>query len=243
MDDKAVRDFAICVATARDPQLVVAHLSSMTFRDFQPETTCWYMNMRTPKGREIVLIAQDGLTFEEQQRYARIDPDIPLPVCEAFARALPFSSTMSEVARAFPLLEVREHLRDSGSNLAIPIPVDGDVVGAVLISSAHTFDWSAEVWENMRALQGLLSLYVRTHGEDFSASLPRRIQGAAELTLTARQKSILSLVSQGKSTAAIASRLGFSESTIKKDIRHAMVVLKAPNRRVACDRAHHLNFV
>jgi len=103
--------------------------------------------------------------------------------------------------------------------------------------------WDPDAWHNALALQALLVLYLRTAGHVGRSTTTRTRSLAPARSLTDRQKRILALAAQGKSTSSIAARLGFSESTVKQDIRRAVSALGVTNRQQAIRRAQELSFI
>jgi DNA-binding CsgD family transcriptional regulator len=97
--------------------------------------------------------------------------------------------------------------------------------------------WSPEILSYTLGLQALLGLYLRVTDRVWSPIRPLSPDLTVFQGLTARQRSILQLVSLGKSTSSIAARLGFSPATIKQDLRRAMVVLDVSDRQSAVQRA------
>jgi len=194
--------------------------------------------MRCPgnEGDTVTLVGHRGLLVDEETKYSRIQPDFPLPAADALRHFLPYTMTMAQVAEHFPLLGVRPELAD-GMLLTLPLSIRGITVGAVLISLMEEFRWEPQAWQRVLAIQAVLTLYVRANDRPWTPARQLSAQMAPGQGLTDRQIAILTLVDLAKSTSAIAVRLGFSESTIKADLRRAMHTLQVSDRRQAVARA------
>jgi DNA-binding CsgD family transcriptional regulator len=239
----AAADLALCIADDPDPKNLVRHLAQVTFAELSPMVITFYMRVESSEGAGIVLVGQHGLTDEEGARYTHVSPDFPLPASEAVHHVLPFTRTLAEMAELFPVLRIRPELAGDASQLHFPITITGLTVGAVLVTVDHPFRWDPTSWHAALAIQALLGLYVRTTERLWSPLRPRNPEFAIVQGLTDRQVAILQLVDLGRSTSAIATRLGFSESTIKQDIRRAVIALDTADRRQAVARARELGLL
>jgi DNA-binding CsgD family transcriptional regulator len=243
MDATAIADLAIVIADDPEPNGLVGHLASVTFSAINPIVVTFYMRVDSPDSEGLVLVGHYGLTPDEESLYTFVNLGFPLPAAEAVSRVLPFSSTMAELAERFPLLRIRPELAGPMCQITLPITIHGTTVGAVLVALGKPFTWQPTTWHTALAIQALLGMYVRSTDRLWSPLRPRNPQFAVTQGLTQRQVGILQLVGQGRSTSAIAARLGFSESTIKQDLRRAMMTLRASDRQQAVTRARDLGLV
>ena len=63
------------------------------------------------------------------------------------------------------------------------------------------------------------------------------------MALTGRQKEILNLVEAGRSNAFIATKLGYSASTIKQELQRVMISLDVTSRAEAAQRARAIGLI
>jgi DNA-binding CsgD family transcriptional regulator len=242
MTQAVLGDLAIAIAGDPEPEVLAAHLASVTFADLRAQVVTIYVRMEADDGNTMVLVGQVGLMPDEEANYTRIDKDFPLPAAHAVDHLLPYSLTVAELAERFPLLEVRPSLAAS-SQLFVPIPVQGVTVGALLVTVAEPVTWSPDFWHTCLAIQALLGIYMRATDRSWLPVRPLSSTLTAHQGLTDRQVSVLTLIAQDKSTSAIAARLGFSESTIKQDLRRAMRTLNVTTRQEAVNQAKTLGLI
>ena len=243
MREGQLRDLAILIAQGPDGQALVTHLATITLAQYQPSTVVMYVLEELPHHREMLLIGHEGLTPEEVANYSRIDTDLDVPVTRALHHSLPLCFALADFAREFPLLPVRPEFDPKVDYVLIPIALGGVTVAALAFTIPQAMKWDPDAWHNALALQALLVLYLRTAGHVGRSTTTRTRSLAPARALTDRQKRILALAAQGKSTSSIAARLGFSESTVKQDIRRAVSALGVTNRQQAIRRAQELSFI
>lgn len=242
MQPDTVNNLALMVAADPDPNAVARYLGSVTFRDYQATVVTSYIRVPGTESDTVMLVGHRGLVLDEEVKYTQIQPDFPLPAPDALRHYLPYSMTMAHVAERFPLLGVRPELSD-GMLLSIPLPVRGITVGAALISLVEQFRWQPTTWQRILAIQAILAMYVRASDHNWTPVRPMSVHTIQRQGLTERQLAVLALVDLGKSTSSIAARLGFSEATIKTDLRRAMHTLQVSDRRQAVARATELGFL
>lgn len=189
-----------------------------------------------------------GHTAEEIGRYAHV----PLSIDGLTARAVNARAAVVEDLTS-PDLSPLSRLDDTmlqglisrtESRYAVNVPVihAGEVVGAYGVSADQGWESAANAAVILDAVASALAVWM-TH--------PRSEVGRVELSgphdwslvFTERQKEALRLVEAGQSTAAIASSLGVSESSIKADLQQAMRALRTSDRREAAHRARSLGLL
>ena len=243
MDELGIRDLAICVAGDPTPQELVQHLTAFTFEACNPESVCLYLRGYGQQEQQLTLLAHRGLTAAEVERYGVIDIGFPIPASDAVRRRQPYSRSFTELAEDFPLLHVRPELLSHGSMLIVPIQDSAITRALLFVALPGDIDWNASSWQNVLALQAALSLYVRANLAFWDEVQTPSTGASLSRKLTDRQCAILALVEAGKSSSSIAARLGFSESTVKKDLRRAMAIVGATSRRQAVTKARDLGLL
>lgn len=243
MREEALRDLAIYIASRPDAHCLTEHLATLTLGSLEPSTVCLFVKGDPPRQREAFLVGQRGLTPDEVAKYRCMDIDFPAPACLALRRSLPFSVSLAEFTEAFPLVPMRPGLPTDGDHVFIPITHQGLTHAVLAFTIPQPLAWGPNMWQNALALQALLGLYFDVADSPFAAAKSQARATASARSLSERQQEILHLVSEGKSTSYIAARLGFSESTIKQDVRRAMATLGVANRHQAVLRARELKLL
>ncbi len=216
MHEGQVRDLAILISQGPDGQSLVSHLATITLASFQPSTVALYVLEELPHRREMLLIGHEGLTAQEVANYSRIDTGLDVPVTRALHHSLPWCISLADFPREFPMLATRPSFGPELDQVLIPVALGGVTVAALAFTIPQAMKWDPDAWHNALALQALLVLYLRTAGHVGRSTTTRTRSLAPARSLTDRQKRILALAAQGKSTSSIAARLGFSESTVKQ---------------------------
>ncbi|WP_020394845.1 response regulator transcription factor [Thiolinea disciformis] len=94
----------------------------------------------------------------------------------------------------------------------------------------------SEIDEVKTALSKIMSGQVYVPPSLWSSNSSLKVVGGASL-ITKRQQEVLGLLATGKSNRQIATRLGLSESTVKRHVYNIFKVLEANNRVEAIDCA------
>ena len=229
-------DLALAIAKDPTPDDLAAHLATVTFRELGAHVVTMYVRMDDDESPHLVLVGHWGLTPDEEAKYTLIQEDFPMPAADAVRHVLPMTLSMEQMAERYPLLGIRPDLT-SGGQVFLPIVLDSIPVAAVMITTTQAFRWDPETWRCAQAVQALLGLYMRVTDRVWLPKRPLSPEFATRQGLSQRQISVLTLLAHGRKLPAIAARLGFSESTIKQDLRRAMAILGARDRREAIDRA------
>ena len=243
MRDEAIRDLAVYLGQRPSAPDLADHLASITLVELDPTVTTLHDQADPPLETDLVLIGQCGLTREEAANYERIEAGCRLPAAEAIHRSLPYEIGFEDLAERFPLLRMRPDLPAGGCLFVVPIPRAGLTSAVLTCTLPRSIDWNPETWQGALALQALMGLHFEVLGPP---KLGRRRHAAppvAARSLTERQQAILALVAQGKSTSSIATRLGFSSSTIKQDVHRAMLILGVETRQQAALKAHEFRLI
>ena len=238
----AISDLALTIAKDPTPDDLAAHLATVTFHALGAHVVTMYVRMDREEVPSLVLVGHWGLTPDEEAKYSLINEDFPMPAADAFRHVLPTTLTMEQMAARYPLLGIRPDLT-SGAQIFLPIVIQTNPVAAVLVTTTRAFAWDPGTWHCAQAVQALLGLYMRTTDRVWLPKRPMSPEFATRQGLSRRQLSVLTLLERGRTIPAISARLGFSESTIKQDLRRAITVLGATNRRDAIARAQEFGLL
>lgn len=188
----------------------------------------------------------DGWSRSVESLAARVPP-IPvaseLPIARAYRDGEPVEVTADRLHVDFPAMSYLEtligeaHMPRAAVLVAAPITCQGRSVGGFAA-------WVAQPLQNedfplLGAVSAALGLWM-THP---LAGLSTRAPSREARLLSERQACILRLVAEGKTNKAIASVLGYSESTVKLELSRTMELLKANDRRQAVQVARNLRLL
>ena len=208
-------------------------------------------------GSVLRVVASQGHAPEEVMRWATIDLNVPAPAA-ACARTNAIQVVTREYllegwAEAMQLPEGSESVDavlfgldrsidggggGGGDIVSVPLTVNGAAIGVLGFMVNEHVDWQPIDLAELRALSSALGLWLD------SPSTPRPTPWAPgpnptyiSMALTGRQKAILRLVEEGRSNAFIATKLGYSTSTIKQELQRITLALDVTSRTDAVRRA------
>lgn len=156
---------------------------------------------------------------------------------EVVASAGPVASRAQDLERAL----AEGGIVTSNQGVAVPIWSAGHRVGAVALAQEAPRTWTGLDLALLDGVTSALALWLAGSTKDDSAAT-QPVSGplTPSTPLTHRQLAIIALVAEGRSNKAIAYTLGYSESTIKADLRRAMQSLGASTRAEAVVRTRDL---
>lgn len=197
---------------------------------------------------DLVRIGLHGGAEYDDDRYARISLAVKAPLTESFKRSAVVLVPLEEVTMQFPNLEMDQDFwseltkRNGNGDVGhVPIIVHGAPIGVYVFLCDQVHDWTPMDLVILDSLAASLGLWM-SHPES-KAMDPRTSESFQGLSLSARQIAILNLVREGKSNTAISTRLGYSQSTIKQELRWIMRRLRVTSRADAVTRATDLNLL
>ena len=138
--------------------------------------------------------------------------------------------------------------RRYGSIVSVPIVAQGVTVGAYGFTCRDDRAWTTQDIALVEAVGAALALWFSHPDSGLSGIAAADGPGEqadrrSAVRLTDRQVAILELAARGRSTAAIARTLGYSESTIKHDLRRTRLALDCPDRACMLSRARALGLL
>lgn len=202
----------------------------------------------TVSGEALVSLASRGHSPDEQDRYGVIPLTVDLNVTRSvrMGEATVRAATESGSTHLADINEPFWHRAPSPVHAATvvtaPMTYDGRAVGAYGAITADAVPDDPPTLDLLRGFGAALGLWL-THPESGIAIVDATASRGGSLSFTPRQKEILTLVRQGRSTGDIVRRLHLSESAVKQDLRLAMRALRAPDRREAAARARSLGLI
>lgn len=130
-----------------------------------------------------------------------------------------------------------------GSMVFIPIVSRGVSIGVLGFRSPATLQLNTLDIAYLDGLSALLGLWITHPASPITGPLDPPMSAAAPTLISDRQRTVLQLVLDGHSSAAIAARLGCSISTVKQDIQRAQRQLHSVDRFGAAERAWELGLL
>lgn len=204
------------------------------------------------QGDGLRLIGSHGYSADELAGFDVIPLAADLPIAQAAREGEPIASPSAAAVAEYSGLSreaerwaAHHERRPYGSVVSVPIVAQGTTVGAYGFTSSEDRPWSTHDLALLEAIGTALALWF-AHPDsrlaEVAAGTGSRM-GAPGVHLSDRQLAILRLADQGRTTAAIARALGYSESTIKHDLRRAMLALDSRDRAGAVTRARQLGLL
>ena len=168
------------------------------------------------EGETLRLIGSHGCTAEERADLDVLPLAADLPLCEAVREGVPLVSN---------------------SSASVPIIVQGRAVGGYGFTCRADHPWTSLDLALLSTLGHAVGLWL---AHPSSGLIAAGAPAAEAVPLTPRQAAVLALVVEGRSTAAIGSTLGYSESTVKQEIARLLRAFGVADRTQLADRARAL---
>lgn len=208
----------------------------------------WGGLMWLERGDVLEVVAGYNVDPEYRQLYARlpIDADMPVPLC--FRESEVIVTDVASMPATYVGLQGQRHAAvwddyqpdgRSSSLVQIPMVNRGVSLGVVGIACRSRAALDTLEISFLDGLGAALGLWV-THPATPLPGIPRPLDDdhpGPSPALTARQRRIVQLISEGRSNAAIAVQLACSVSTVKQDIQRIQRAVRAPDRARAAERA------
>ena len=237
------------LATYPDPQSVTEALLNGPLK-FYEAVACNMMKKEKGENNALLLIGSTGITERTVQRYQELPLNIDTPMGRAFSDNEIVAVSITEMVDEYPAVQMdseiwHEQIERSGNQSIVcaPIVSNGQAIGAFNFYLPPEHPLGSSDYSFVQGLSALLGMWlshprtnkgIDTDLADNNLDIP--------LTLSDRQLEILGLVEQGRSNAAIAVCLGYSQSTVKQELQKAMKVLRVSERQEAATRAKELGF-
>lgn len=186
------------------------------------------------------LVGQYGMQPESVDTYREIPLSVKLPGVECYKRVETVYVPLEELLAEYPLANVygqSERPNEPRAVCLVPIVFRGRPIGIIGVEFGQLP--AADLWQLRTDLEScadslcLWLLALRTL-RDHAGSLPKPAGHRSNLTplrLTARQRQILDQVRQDRTNPQIARSLGYSEATIKAELRSLYTLLGAGGRK------------
>ena len=165
------------------------------------------------EGEALRLIGCHGYADEERAAFDLLPLAADLPICEAVREGVPLVSSLGA---------------------SVPIIVQGRAVGGYGFACGADRAWTSLDLALLSTLAHALGLWLAHPSSGLVATAGPAVD---TVPLTPRQAAVLALVVEGRSTAAIGSALGYSESTVKQEISRLLRAFGVTDRTQLAERA------
>ena len=191
-------------------------------------------------GESLQLLGQHGFG-PSLWTYADVPLTIDFPLVRAFltgeALVIPPDGGQHNVIVTTAMGAVLGDLARSRGEVtvvAMPLQYQGVAIGSIVWLCTHPGPWTWNDYSYIDGTAAIVSLWLqlRTFERALDAAgVGARRAAARPHLLTERQLTVLALIREGKSNAAIAASLGYSISTVKNDVQALFTVLGATRRK------------
>jgi DNA-binding CsgD family transcriptional regulator len=237
------------LASYPDPQSVTEALLRGPLK-FYEAVACNIMMKDKSENYALTIIGTSGITERTVQRYQELPLNIDTPMGRAFLDSEIVTTSITEMVDEYPAVHMdseiwSEQVERSGNQIIVcaPIVSNGQAVGAFNFYLPPENPLGPSDFSFTQGLSALLGMWL-THPQTKSGLPIEPLDEKLDTTLilSHRQLEILGLVAQGRSNAAIAVCLGYSQSTVKQELQKAMRALRVNDRLEAANRALELGF-
>lgn len=235
------------MSTFPDPQEICEALLAGPLANFQAKSVNMFLKTQN---NTFKIAGTTGITAPLVPRYTEFSGALVTPVQVCVSESEIVTTTMLRQLDEYPSLGVDRDMWERVINVegdlrvdTIPIISNGKAIGAFDMFSDGP-EPSRKDYTFLEALGHLLGVWA-THpltdnGLD-SHFTPNSDEFA--FMLNERQLQILELVDAGRSNAAIATILGYSQSTVKQELQRSMRVLRTNERQEAARLARELGLL
>lgn len=218
-----------------DADLVAGSLCTGVFDEFGALTmNIWHC----PHGRELVSIGTYGAPTELTQIYSRISIHIDAPAAVAYRTNQAVITDYADAGQSLTLVPDLPKLGPGGL-VSAPITMGGRSIGAFGFFRVRERESRELDLATVDAVSHLLGLWLSNSNNPLYRHRSRAVR-EAPLSLTPRQREILLLVAEGRTSENIAAVLKYSPSTVKQEVVRMMAGLKANSRQSLVEQAKRL---
>lgn len=191
-----------------------------------------------PRENALVTSGVSHAMLADLTRFEAYPLNLDLPVVKAFTTAETQIVPMQQIwklpaARAYRNLETDIRADpDVGVFVTSVITCGGSRVGAWWAVCKERQTWGSTDHALISAVSAALGIWL-THPDSGITDVISQRPNIGMLHLTPRQQEVLLMVEHGKTNAAIAAALGFSQSTIKLELHRILETLRTATRESA----------
>jgi DNA-binding CsgD family transcriptional regulator len=205
------------------------------------------------QGSDLVLEGDYGYTPEFLERFHTFSISSPFAMCRAYRQGEVIERTSSDTDTDAWIGDYdRELISNSltspdGETLtstSVPIMSKGRSIGVWNLVTPATVVLDRNAYLHLDAVSSAVGMWMALQGNDRqTAPVVRRERLSPHTRITDRQLEVLRLLGEGRTNLQISVRLGFSDSTVKKEVQQLMVYLNVHDREAAVARARELGLL
>lgn len=233
-----VRGILRYLADVPEGDAVASALAEGFFAQYQVRVA--YIFLGGLDADSLLLVGQYGLTADSLDTYREIPLTVRLPGVECYRRVEAIYLPLEELLESYPLASVYGQTQRPAEPRAVcivpivfrgrPIGVFGVEFGQLASEELGLFRRELDTCADALALWLMALRTLRDHDGALPKPAGHRAT-LAPLRLTPRQREILEQVRQERTNPQIARSLGYSEATIKAELRSLYTLLGARGRR------------
>lgn len=203
------------------------------------------------QGSDLVLAGDYGFTPEFLERFHTLSISSPFGMCQAYRQSEVIERTsgvedewIGDYDRELIAASLLSSEGEALTSTSVPIMSKGRSIGVwnLVTPADATLDRSA--FTHLDAVSAAVGMWMALREKDRkSAPTLRRERLSPHVRITGRQLEVLRLLGAGKTNLQISVRLGFSDSTVKKEVQQIMVYLNVHDREAAVARARELGLL
>jgi DNA-binding CsgD family transcriptional regulator len=200
---------------------------------------------------DLVLNGDFGVAPEYVERFNTFSINTPMSMCRAFREGAVVDSTPEESGTWFGDYD-KAILSDAlktpdGEQLRLtsfPIMSKGRCIGVWNIHSPASVQFDRRQTVHLDGMSAAIGMWMALRDADSKAAFtPRRERLSPHARISERQLEVLQMLSGGKTNLQISTKLGFSDSTVKKEVQQVMVFLNVHDREAAVARGRELGLI
>lgn len=179
--------------------------------------------LRVPceEGRFLELVGSHSTGPVHSALDTHLPVDAALPVADCFRSGVELSVPLSALSEMYPLTSrwiATQHHMLGGSLIVLPVMGRGSIDAVLSVTFPGEFDGSWRLRAALETVCAILGLWLLTLAGRRTQSSHRHRDHVSVL-ITERQRTVLDMVERHLSNAEIAELLGYSEATIRSDLR------------------------
>jgi len=186
-----------------------------------------------PESGKLRRVVSYGAVPGERMAPATQSMQVSVPETAVLQEGVAISASVRSLRERFPLVSgwaVADPDRLDAHAFVLPLWSRGVVVGAMSVVMAEPPDPVWQVRWELDDVSSLVAAWLLTQPAGDAGDAGEAASEGAALRLTERQQQILTLVAQRRSNEQIARAIGFSEGTVRADLRRLTRLLGASGR-------------
>ncbi len=203
------------------------------------------------QGSDLVLAGDYGFTPEFLERFHTLSISSPFGMCQAYRQGEVIERIsgvedewIGDYDRELIAASLLSPEGEALTSTSVPIMSKGRSIGVwnLVTPAGAALDRSA--FTHLDAVSASIGMWMALREKDrTSTPTLRRERLSPHARITGRQLEVLRLLGAGKTNLQISVRLGFSDSTVKKEVQQIMVYLNVHDREAAVARAREIGLL